>query len=593
MLSDDSSELSSVPSDAELDLEMEKDKKGILRFFSKVKPEKPGKAKATEKAKKSDSPPPPEREPSPPHVYVLADNPDIAFIVMFRSRFAEAFPKSLGNFGPQELERDVRDSVPGELVEQFLCAVLGLLLNRKQDVKPGHYGRALEDAIQTHKSQWARDWESTNPLRGGATFGSMNPTQRLTLLRTLTLWSLSSSDVVKGMITNSYKQSRHEDDLNQPLSVQPWGMDGFKRRYYLIEGLDDTAFRVYRESTGLKRSWWSVAGDIEELKQLAEKLNKEDGTQRARTLSAKMLAAVPRFEATEDKRRRREYRQNMKNRFKRPEPDVSLYEGRTRGKRVKYTFSDDEDDFYSESTGTRRSTRNTGANTPAEPTGPTITQSGRQVKTRQGGSYGESLLSGASRPESDDGISDGAEIATDGEAAGGRPSRRAAAAAVASFTTSKPAGNRMDGYDSDDDDEEEQDYGDDDEEDDLQSEHEIEDEDANELDGDIDMEADGSDNAVKKGLAPLQPSAANTPGKKPMIKLMVSPEKKKKEDVNTTESSESSESKLNGASLFAKSIETEQNNSKTNGLAEQQPDHVDAPMSPTLAYRGSPQKSQN
>ena len=57
------------------------------------------------------------------------------FIVMFRSRFNEAFPKSLANFGPQELERDVTDSVPGGRAEHFLCALLGLLLNRKQDVK--------------------------------------------------------------------------------------------------------------------------------------------------------------------------------------------------------------------------------------------------------------------------------------------------------------------------------------------------------------------------------------------------------------------------------------------------------------------------
>lgn len=54
---------------------------------------------------------------------------------MFRSRFTEAFPKSLPNFGPQELERDVVDSVPGEGVEHLLCALLGLLLNRKQDIK--------------------------------------------------------------------------------------------------------------------------------------------------------------------------------------------------------------------------------------------------------------------------------------------------------------------------------------------------------------------------------------------------------------------------------------------------------------------------
>ena len=89
---------------------------------------------------------------------------------MFRSRFTEAFPKSLANFGPQELERDIVHTVPGELAENFLCAVLGLLLNRKQDIKPGHYGRALEEAVQTHKSQWAKDWESKNPLLRGATF---------------------------------------------------------------------------------------------------------------------------------------------------------------------------------------------------------------------------------------------------------------------------------------------------------------------------------------------------------------------------------------------------------------------------------------
>ena len=59
---------------------------------------------------------------------------------------------------------------------------------------------------------------------------------------------------------------------------------------------------MYRESNylGLKRTWWSVASDIDELKVLAEKLVKDDGGQKARLLSGKMLAAVPRFEATEE-----------------------------------------------------------------------------------------------------------------------------------------------------------------------------------------------------------------------------------------------------------------------------------------------------
>ena len=65
----------------------------------------------------------------------MANASFLQFIVMFRSRFTEALPKSLPNFGPQELERDVVDTVPGEGVEHLLCALLGLLLNRKQDVK--------------------------------------------------------------------------------------------------------------------------------------------------------------------------------------------------------------------------------------------------------------------------------------------------------------------------------------------------------------------------------------------------------------------------------------------------------------------------
>lgn len=206
--------------------------------------------------------------------------------------------------------------------------------------------------------------------------------QQLTLLRTLVQWCLSSSDAVKTMINQQYK-NRHDEDLNISLSVQPWGSDGDKRRYYLIEGNDDTHFRVYRESNpaGVSRTWWSVAGTIDELKALSEKLETTDGGPKARALSKRILASIPRFEATEEKRRRREYRQMRKEQFKRPEPGYSLYEGRTRGKRMKYTYSDDEGDFFdSDSTQNRRSTRNTRNHTPAEPSGPVTTASGRQIR---------------------------------------------------------------------------------------------------------------------------------------------------------------------------------------------------------------------
>lgn len=81
--------------------------------------------------------------------------------------------------------------------------------------------------------------------------------------------------------------------------------------------------------------------------------------------------------------------------FTRPEPGFSLYEGRTRGKKLKYTYSDDEDIFSDDLPTTRRSARNvSGTTTPGEPSGPVFTASGRQVRARAGGMYGESMLSG-------------------------------------------------------------------------------------------------------------------------------------------------------------------------------------------------------
>lgn len=95
----------------------------------------------------------------------------------------------------------------------------------------------------------------------------------------------------------------------------------------------------------------------------------------------------------EQKRKRRDYRLNRKAQFTRPELGFSLYEGRTRGKRMKYTFSDEEEGL-SDAQSTRRSIRNSGVSTPAEPAGPTFTASGRRVRSRHGGAYGEAMLSG-------------------------------------------------------------------------------------------------------------------------------------------------------------------------------------------------------
>ena len=231
-------------------------------------------------------------------------------------------------------------------------------------------------------------------------------------MKTLIIWSLESSEAVKAVIKESYKQSRHEDDLNQPLSVQSWGRDGDKRRFWLIEGQDDTHFRLYRESNpALKHNTWrSIAGTIDEVREVADKLG-EENTQASRRLRERIMAAIPRFEASEEvgnahsyalgyrplmrlqKRKRRDYRLARKAQFTRPEPGFSLYEGRTRGKRIRYTYSDEEG-AGSEDISARRSNRQSGISTPAEPAGPTYTASGRQVRSRYGGAYGETMLTG-------------------------------------------------------------------------------------------------------------------------------------------------------------------------------------------------------
>lgn len=155
MADSDSSSLSSAPStdDEEMVLKMSKPLTGLDRFFKPVpKPEA--------------TPEPPKRAPSPPHEYTLADNEAIAFIVMFRSRFNEVFPKSLPQYGPQDIERGVMGDLPDEHVERLLCALLGLVLNRKKDVEsvPNCHILCLPD--NTSLSNMNQTWPLRARTRG-------------------------------------------------------------------------------------------------------------------------------------------------------------------------------------------------------------------------------------------------------------------------------------------------------------------------------------------------------------------------------------------------------------------------------------------
>ena len=75
------------------------------------------------------------------------------FIVMFRSRFSELFPTKLAHIGPQDLERGVQQDIPTKEVEGTLCALLGLVLNRKKPVEYVHpTERQLDENMRAHES---------------------------------------------------------------------------------------------------------------------------------------------------------------------------------------------------------------------------------------------------------------------------------------------------------------------------------------------------------------------------------------------------------------------------------------------------------
>lgn len=203
-----------------------------------------------------------------------------------------------------------------------------------------------------------------------------------------------------------------------------------------------------------------------------------------------------------------------KQQFKRPEPGFSLYEGRTRGKRMKYTYSDDEDDFLTDST-TRRSTRNTRNHTPAEPAGPVVTASGRQIRAPTRLNV-ETVSNGA--PSASGSVQGDAQLEDvdmdEGDSVGptGRPRRSAAVKHGLNGWPSKK--RKSEEYESDEDEEgSEPDFGDDEEE----EEHvpDESDEDEEEFEEDVDVDDDLDDDAAKPQLIIKLPikAAVDTDGR--------------------------------------------------------------------------------
>jgi hypothetical protein len=266
---------------------------------------------------------------------------------------------------------------------------------------------------------------------------------------------------------------------------------------------------------------------------------------------------------------------------------------------MKYTYSDDEDDIYSDST-TRRSTRNTGTHTPTEPAGPTVTLSGRQVRSRIGGAYGESMLSGthpvaATNDETEQSVE---SLDKDDSSVGPRPRR--AAGSNRNGTKSSRAGRHIEGYNSVDDmdseeDASEQDYGDDEEDDDVVSL--ADDEDAQDsVEDDLEMDDDDEDATGKKSLVVTLPLKTPTPEKKPPFKFKFSPQKKSPEPTaaSTTKSEATTAPESSGPNTEPLTNVTQPANSSPRTVDDTGTNNANvrpAPLSPSLTFRGSPEKN--
>jgi hypothetical protein len=83
---------------------------------------------------------------------------------------------------------------------------------------------------------------------------------------------------------------------------------------------------VYRENNGATaktNTWFSVAGTIDEITRLADKLD-EENTPHARTLRDRIRAATPRFEAGEEVSQSRTHTHNTADMASRNADDVTI-----------------------------------------------------------------------------------------------------------------------------------------------------------------------------------------------------------------------------------------------------------------------------
>ncbi|KAK9367125.1 hypothetical protein V1509DRAFT_567547 [Lipomyces kononenkoae] len=348
--------------------------------------------------------------------------PEISVLVMFRAKFSELYD-GVPDLGPQDFEEGIVADKPTHDVDAFMCRTLSLVLNRKKYIEPGHSTRAIEEAISTHGTAYWGPERHNGPFRGGYTFVTLDWNGRLEFLLALVHWSLISSDAVRKILSKGYSGNRLEDDRNCELAVSPIGMDSERKRYYLVEGLNDTRFRLFRETNPRKRfvNWTSVASTHDELRRYTEQLKELDTSRHAKALTEKLAVQLPRLEAGEQKRKRQSYRIQRKQIQDETAAVAAefggMYRGRTRGKRVNYNPAEGdqelEDYLEDEGQGRRHGRISTRRSSPGTDSSAAVytTASGRASRRPAAGLYDgmdpdkldRSLLNGAYESGGDDG----------------------------------------------------------------------------------------------------------------------------------------------------------------------------------------------
>ncbi|KAG5355952.1 hypothetical protein CJU89_5669 [Yarrowia sp. B02] len=336
-----------------------------------------------------------EENPSKPQLDVdddsIENHPDIAFCVMFRTRFTDLFDGWCPPLSPQEFEEGIQPEEGFSLaVESYLVRVMSLMMNRKKPVEVGKYSNALETWSTMPLSQgsvsaidamslpcgWSRKLASRDVV-------AMDWRGRLQLLKMATVAALSLSDAVKKLIADKREVSGRK--VLSELQWLPIGEDRARNTYWLAdgsgdinwdddgkiypatEGAFDTQWRLYRQTNPYKAvvSWTPVASSPEELASLIEELPKGEEKQpytplleaQHKKLLSKLEDLIPRTLGSRDRIREAAERAVAAQQKKAAAARAVEYQkskiganrGRTRGKRVDYKLlsapQDSEDEF--------------------------------------------------------------------------------------------------------------------------------------------------------------------------------------------------------------------------------------------------------